>query len=751
MSQTAITTAFEQWKARQTISTEPVVLDEFVFANVPGLNPAAPVSRTETLPPASQIVHRQAVSRTGVVSANAVAFSVVLGADVGNFTFNWIGLVNKASGILAMVVHAPAQQKLKTAAGQQGNVLTRSFLMEFTGAQAETGINTPAETWQIDFTARMAGMDERQRLENIDIYGMAAFFGDGFMVGRTGTQYFVTQGAGYVAGLRAQLEVNQNIALTAKPVNVWLDVCWTGTLTSAWTVQSKITVAANLADYVQNGVQHYVFALASIDAGGTITDLRPKGSLIAQNADSALRLHEQSRNHPDATLTEKGFVVLSSATNSTSQAMAATPAAVKVAFDNAEASLKKNQNGADITDKRQFARTIAAAYASSGAVDIGGDSNSWTTGEFIAWLEAQGAFSHPYWMCRGSWNYATNKIITDTGCGNIQLAGAVVEVMGNRYAMTIRVTTPTTATGANAVTKAEFIYINNQDSFAPNFNYQPGWRRSFNTANPPAPSDVGAVAKGGDTMTGGLRIIADGEPLAVRGVTPGESSYIISRDYAGASQWYIGKGSSYSDNVSFLNYKGGNNGLMLKATGGIEMTTRNSEPVSVNAEIVSTYPNALRMAYGEYGAFWRQDNVNTYLLLTNKGDPYGNYNSLRPLTINNATGNIYINRLSLNDYSNFDARYSFKNTASLSANGWFKDASTGLITQWGRVISGAIGYLGVAFPIAFPNACVGISCTADRTGMSAGDGNWSSVRNVSRTGFEAGSDLNGSYWIAKGF
>lgn len=60
----------------------------------------------------------------------------------------------------------------------------------------------------------------------------------------------------------------------------------TGTLTSVWNVQSKITVAANLADYVQNGVQHYVFAVASIDADGNITDLRPKGSLSEQQASS---------------------------------------------------------------------------------------------------------------------------------------------------------------------------------------------------------------------------------------------------------------------------------------------------------------------------------------------------------------------------------------------------------------------------------------------------------------------------------
>ncbi len=59
MSQTAITTAFEQWKARQSISNEAIALDEFVFARVPGLDVSAPVDRAETLPPAAQIVHRQ--------------------------------------------------------------------------------------------------------------------------------------------------------------------------------------------------------------------------------------------------------------------------------------------------------------------------------------------------------------------------------------------------------------------------------------------------------------------------------------------------------------------------------------------------------------------------------------------------------------------------------------------------------------------------------------------------------------------
>ncbi|HFI3452066.1 TPA: phage tail protein [Escherichia coli] len=70
--------------------------------------------------------------------------------------------------------------------------------------------------------------------------------------------------------------------------------------------------------------------------------------------DDKIAEHEQSRRHPDATLTEKGFTQLSSATNSTSEELAATPKAVKAAYDNAEKRMQKDQNGGDIPDKGAF-------------------------------------------------------------------------------------------------------------------------------------------------------------------------------------------------------------------------------------------------------------------------------------------------------------------------------------------------------------------------------------------------------------
>ncbi|MGF3851265.1 tail fiber protein [Salmonella enterica] len=158
-------------------------------------------------------------------------------------------------------------------------------------------------------------------------------------------------------------------------------------------------------------------------------------------------------------------------------------------INQASGALQKDQNGGDIPDKDLFVRQIGAARAFNGAVTIGGDANPWTTAEFIVWLESQGAFNHPYWMCRGTWSYALNKVITDTGCGNICLAGAVIEVMGVRGAMTVRVTTPTTTSGGG-VASAQFTYINNGDGYAP------GWRREF--------------SRTGDEMTGNLYLKNDG-------------------------------------------------------------------------------------------------------------------------------------------------------------------------------------------------------------------------------------------------
>ncbi|CEE92371.1 hypothetical protein XNA1_2790016 [Xenorhabdus nematophila str. Anatoliense] len=210
--------------------------------------------------------------------------------------------------------------------------------------------------------------------------------------------------------------------------------------------------------------------------------------------DDSIQKHANSRNHPDATLKEKGFVILSSAVDSNSETHAATPKAVKAAYDfanaannNANGRLEKNKNGADVADKDAFNHNIGSGRAFSGEVTIGGG-GTWTTEEFIAWLKSKGAFNHPYWMCKGTWAYASNRRITNTGCGSIHLAGAVVEVMGIESVMTIRVTTaPTSVDGC--IPNAQFTYGNHGK------DYLPSWRRDYNTINKPTSDEVGAYSK----------------------------------------------------------------------------------------------------------------------------------------------------------------------------------------------------------------------------------------------------------------
>ncbi|QMJ49114.1 prophage tail fiber N-terminal domain-containing protein [Escherichia coli] len=213
----------------------------------------------------------------------------------------------------------------------------------------------------------------------------------------------------------------------------------------------------------------------------------------------------------DASTTKKGIVQLSSATNSTSETLAATPKAVKAANDNAEKRLQKDQNGADIPGKDTFTKNIGACRAFGGSVST--TTGNWTTAQFIEWLDSQGAFNHPYWMCKGSWSYGNNKIITGTGCGNIHLAGAVIEVMGIKSAMTIRITTPTTSTGGGT-TNAQFTYINHGT------DYSPGWRRDYNSRNKPTASEIGALPSGG-TAVSSVNLSSKGRVTALTDNTQG--------------------------------------------------------------------------------------------------------------------------------------------------------------------------------------------------------------------------------------
>lgn len=95
-----------------------------------------------------------------------------------------------------------------------------------------------------------------------------------------------------------------------------------------------------------------------------------------QYVNDLLAAHEKSRNHPDGTTAAKGFVQLSSSVNSTSEALAATPKAVKAANDNANtrvpATRKVNNKAlnADITLTAADVGALPVASAVLGTTNI---------------------------------------------------------------------------------------------------------------------------------------------------------------------------------------------------------------------------------------------------------------------------------------------------------------------------------------------------------------------------------------------
>jgi hypothetical protein len=244
----------------------------FVLANVPDLG-SEPATRIESIPNA-YVVDQLAVTKSGYVNTNQVVYSLVMGSNVGNYSFNWVGLVDD-EGVLIAVTYIPLTPKTKNDGGVPGNTFTRNFLLAYTGIQQTTAITVPAETWQIDFSARLSGIDERERLSNLDIYGHEGFIDEGWKVTGSAGTYSVAAGIGYVGGVRAKNTAPQQITTTTFPNEIWLNVSLQGDISDMTAVGEFVIDAGPFADYVDgNGVAHYLTKIADIDESGDVFDGR---------------------------------------------------------------------------------------------------------------------------------------------------------------------------------------------------------------------------------------------------------------------------------------------------------------------------------------------------------------------------------------------------------------------------------------------------------------------------------------------
>ncbi|KIQ33804.1 phage tail protein [Pseudomonas viridiflava] len=324
----SITLAGEKLIAQKQAANLPLTVARFVLANVPGLNVTGPVNRAGLKPPATQIVHTASVTQQGFVNPNQVVYSLLMGTDIGDFDWNWIGL-ETSDDVLLSVAYVPVQQKRKNILPDQvGNNVTRNFLVVFDGAQQLTNIKIDASTWQFDYTARMKGIDERERLSNRDMFGRACFFGSGLQLQRVGSAYQVSPGIAYVEGVRLQLSETLPVTVPSVPNKAWLDVVLQRELNDVVASFKVVFGQEAKADYVDSAsARHYLVPLADITGTSTLVDLRPIEAI-----DRELVKHFAARvgDYPDlrARATTKGDVGLGNLPNAISDDPANSSSAV---------------------------------------------------------------------------------------------------------------------------------------------------------------------------------------------------------------------------------------------------------------------------------------------------------------------------------------------------------------------------------------------------------------------------------------
>lgn len=190
---------------------------------------------------------------------------------------------------------------------------------------------------------------------------------------------------------------------------------------------------------------------------------------------------------------------------------------------------------------------IGCPASPTGWLETGADGAAITTAQLVTLLQNNGAFTTKSWVARCAWAYAASASIphSETGCGVIPLAGAVIEVISNSANnYTIRITTPTTTSVGGALTNAEFIYVNNGDA------YSPGWRRAYNTKNKPTAADVGALPLSGGQLNGALGI---GTTNALGG-----NSIVLGDNDTGLKQNGDGVLDVYANNAHVLRFTSGN-------------------------------------------------------------------------------------------------------------------------------------------------------------------------------------------------
>ncbi|WNI52972.1 phage tail protein [Enterobacter ludwigii] len=566
--------------------------------------------------------------------------------------------------------------------------------------------------------------------------------------------------------------------------------------------------------------------------------------------DDKLAEHEQSRRHPDATLTAKGFTQLSSATDSASESVAATPKAVKAAYDiakgkytaqdatTAQKGIVQLSSAIDSASEALAAtpKAVKAAYdlakgkytsqdattAQKGIVQLSSATDS--TSETLAATpkavksandNANGRVPSTRMINGHDLTRDTNVTAQDifngqaVGIGNAEDLNAYTTPGLYYQPANAQAQTGKNYPEANAgsleiykhagITQIYRVYNNSRAYIRTLYSGTwSAWTKQYDAANKPTAGDVGALPVTGGTVTGNTAVngtlsVGNGRKFEISSQNSSTSNGALLL-WGNADRPTVFE---FKDTTGYHYYSQRNkDGSVSFSFNGVSSFAGG---VTSSGEFISRSANGFRLAYGSYGAIWRNDGANLYLLITNSGDSLGTFNSLRPFTVSLASGDVTMNKLALTNYANFDARYYTKaqsdagymaktgaytktesdaryqakgsytpsgtaytkaesdaryqkiNSASKAANGWYKDANTGMIFQWGMVSSSVTGNVNITFPTAFPSACVNVQNTIIRKVNDGAQNNWTYVTSFTKTGASVGSDGHGVYWFAVGY
>ncbi|EEW0950323.1 prophage tail fiber N-terminal domain-containing protein [Escherichia coli] len=310
----------------------------------------------------------------------------------------------------------------------------------------------------------------------------------------------------------------------------------------------------------------------------------------------------------DASTTKKGGVQLSSATNSTSETLAATPKAVKAAYDNAEKRLQKDQNGADIPDKDRFLSNINVY--SKGEVD----------------------------QKKGMRYVVVNA---PAGVQEGKYYPLVIKRNDSHRASRVVISTPSRSAN-HRMNNCEFNGFVCAGGWTDRGSYACGMFWAYSSSERAIHSIL--MSNKGDTVDSVFYIEGGAFPVEVfleegLSVTAPASDYIVAE-----TTYKFGATDPYSESVAvnlILDFKQGNG--FYSSYPVLSKSDISGNKIYANDEVIVRSQNALRMIAGDYGVIWRNDGANTYLLMTDKGDQYGGWNGLRPFAVNNATGEVTIN------------------------------------------------------------------------------------------------------------